>query len=137
MNEKPWVVETFLDERNIFAWGKFSWWNKNLGLWKKAYLIKQNSLLVENFLNKGKILACGEKFLDNEKIFACGKLPWWQKNFCLWKTFFMKENSWLVEKLFYCGKIIALSLLKMNLSNKTNASVGTSKITISKPGVKT
>ena len=51
MKEKPWLVETFLDERNIFVWGKLSWWRKKLGLRKKTSLIKEKSLLVENFLD--------------------------------------------------------------------------------------
>ena len=107
MKEKPWLVETFLDEWNIFASGKFSWWSKNIGLWKKTSLIKENPLLVENLLDEGKLLAC-DKFLDEEKISICAKPPWWSKNIGLLKSF------------IYCGKTIALSLLEMKSSNETN-----------------
>ena len=39
---------------------------KKKSLWK-TFLMKEASLLVENFLDPGKIFACG-------KIFICGKL---------------------------------------------------------------
>ena len=119
MKEKYWLVEeNFLDKRKFFACGKLPKWRKNLCLWK-ASLMKEKPLLVESFL-------------DEQNIFAWGKLPLWRKNLWLCKTFLMKENSWLVEKFCYCGKIIALSLLKMKPSNKTNASVETIKISMSK-----
>ena len=44
----------------------------------------------------------------------------------------MKLKYWLAEKFFYNEKIIALSLLKMKSSNKTNAVVEAIKISISK-----
>ena len=112
MKEKSWLVEeNFLDKGKFFACGKLPWWRKNLCLWK-ASLMKEKPSLVESFL-------------DEQNIFAWGKLPLWRKNLWLCKTFLMKENSWLVEKFCYCGKIIALSLLKMKPSNKTNAGVET------------
>ena len=47
---------------------------KKFGL-LKASMMKRIPLLVENCLNEGKILACGEIFLDKGKSFQCGKRP--------------------------------------------------------------
>ena len=69
---------------------------------------------MENVLDEGKLLACGD-VLDEGKISTCAKSPWWSKNLGLLKS------SLIVEKK------IALSLLKMKSSNKTNAGVETIK----------
>ena len=51
---------------------------RNVCFWKtplikeKSYLAEK-SLLMENFLQEGKIFACGS-FIHKEKMFACGKL---------------------------------------------------------------
>ena len=55
----------------------------------------------------------------------------------MWKTSLIKKKYWLVEKFFEVGKTIGLGLLKMKLKNRTNASVKTIKIYISKSGTKT
>ena len=49
----------------------------------------------------------------------------------------MEEKSLLAEKFFDRGKIIALCLLKMKSYNRTDASVETINIYISKSGGKT
>ena len=117
MKEKPWLVETFLDERIC---GNLPRWTEYLCL-RKMFLMKEKSWLVEeNFLDKGKFFVCGkliwwgknfgllkasltngisllgENFLDQGKILACRKLRWWRESLCLWKTSLMKESSWLV-----------------------------------------
>ena len=64
--------------------------------------MKENYLLVENFLDEGK-------------IFICGKLPWWRKNICLWETSLIKEKCLFVENVLDEGKNICLwkpSLMK-------------------------
>ena len=90
--------ENFLDKGKIFVLQKLPRWRKNLCLWK-TFLMKEASLLVENFLDPGKIFACG-------KLFICGKLSWWRKNFCSKKTSLIKEKILLMEYLFDKSKFV-------------------------------
>ena len=114
--KKPLLAENVLDQgktlacRKTFACGKRIWWSENFSLWETS-LMKENlglwkpslmngiSLLEENFLDEGKILACGRK------------LPWSRKILCLWKTYLIKEKPWLVESfldernIFSWGKL--------------------------------
>ena len=54
----------------------------------------EKPLLVENFLNRGKIC-------------ASAKLPWSWKFFCLWKASLIIEKSLKVENVLDYGKISA------------------------------
>ena len=60
-------------------------------------LMKEKSLLVENFLDECKILACEKIYLIKEKSFFV-------------ENFLDEKKSLLVEKIFDRGKIMALSL---------------------------
>ena len=62
-------------------------------MWKTS-LIKEKSLLVENYLDEGKILTCGKLLLS-------------RKNICLCKSSFIKKKFWFVENFLEEGKIFA------------------------------
>lgn len=115
---------------------------------KKSSLIKEDSWLVENFLDKIKIFAYEKLpwsmenlfgwniYLIKEKILTCRKLLWSRKNISLWnnhgwwKTSLIKKKYWLMGKYFDHGKTIGLSLLKTKSYDKTNAIVETIRIYI-------
>ena len=57
---KPLFVENLLDEGEILAFGKLSWWRESLFLWKTSFMKKKFRFL-ENFLDEKKTLASGRK----------------------------------------------------------------------------
>ena len=96
---------------------------------KRKSLLVAKSLLVENFLDQGKVLAFG-------KIFACGISPSSRKNLCLWITSLIKEKILLTQNFLDRENIIGLRFLKTKSCNKTNASVEAIEIYISKSRAK-
>ena len=66
-------------------------------LWKTS-LIKEKFFLGENVLDQEKEKSLlVENFLDCGKIFACGKLPSSWKNLCLRKTLLIMKKYLVVE----------------------------------------
>lgn len=106
-------VVNLLDHRKMFAYWKLPWSNKILCLWKTT-LIMEKPLLVENFLNRGKIRKTSlimeifvlvESFLDHRKISESGKRPWLWKNFCFWISSLIIEKSLLLKHFLDYGKM--------------------------------
>lgn len=150
-------VVNLLDHRKMFAYWKPTWSNKILCLQKTTLMMKK-PLLVENFLNRGKIRKTSlimeifvlvESFLDHRKISESGKRPWLWKNFCFWisslikekslllKHFLIMEKCLLLENVFDCGKIPWSSLLRMKLFRKRSTNVETMMMYIYKFEAKT
>lgn len=94
IKEKCFLVENFPDiQKNIF----YVW--KTPLIMEKIFLVEKfpeslkTFLIMENFLHV-------ENFLDNWKVSAYGILPWSWKSLWLWKTFLIMEKSLFVERIF-------------------------------------
>ena len=104
LKNKTLLRRKFYDHKKAVACGKCPWSRKEPWL-VETFLMNGLSLREENFLDEGKILACGRK------------LPWSRKILCLWKTYLMKEKPWLVESLLDERNIFAWGKLPWRSKN--------------------